>query len=103
MDHFHYREGRLAAEEVPIDSVAEALGTPFYCYAAATMERHFRVFSGAFDDRNSLICYAVKANSNIAVITPDETALERRSEVMSRILLRCALRPPRVRNDRAAW
>ena len=68
MDHFHYREGRLAAEEVPLDSIAEVLGTPFYCYAAATMERHFRVFSEAFGDRNSLICYAVKANSNIAVI-----------------------------------
>ena len=68
MDHFHYREGRLAAEEVLLDSIAEALGTPFYCYAAATMERNFRVFSEAFGDGNPLICYAVKANSNIAVI-----------------------------------
>jgi diaminopimelate decarboxylase len=68
MDHFHYRDGRLAAEEVPVERIAEALGTPFYCYAAATIERHFRVFSEAFGDTDPLICYAVKANSNIAVI-----------------------------------
>ena len=68
MDHFLYREGRLAAEEVPIERIAEALGTPFYCYAVATIERNFRVFSGAFGDTDPLICYAVKANSNIAVI-----------------------------------
>ena len=48
MDHFQYREGRLAAEEVSLDGIADGLGTPFYCYASATIERHFRVFSGAF-------------------------------------------------------
>jgi diaminopimelate decarboxylase len=68
MDHFQYRDGRLAAEEVHLERIAEALGTPFYCYAAATIERHFRVFSEALGDGDSLICYAVKANSNIAVI-----------------------------------
>ena len=68
MDHFQYRDGRLAAEDVPVERIADSLGTPFYCYAAATIERHYRVFSEAFGDTDSLICYAVKANSNIAVI-----------------------------------
>ena len=68
MDHFQYLDGRLAADEVPVERIAESLGTPFYCYAAATIERHFHVFSGAFGDTDPLICYAVKANSNIAVI-----------------------------------
>ncbi len=68
MDHFQYREGRLAAEEVSLDGIADGLGTPFYCYASATIERHFRVFSGAFGGSGPLICYAVKANSNIAVV-----------------------------------
>jgi diaminopimelate decarboxylase len=68
MHHFAYRNGVLHAEAVNLASLAEAVGTPFYCYSTATLERHYRVFAGAFDDVPSLVCYAVKANSNQAVI-----------------------------------
>ncbi|MEO1293711.1 MAG: diaminopimelate decarboxylase, partial [Pseudomonadota bacterium] len=68
MDHFLYRGGRLHAEDVAIDDIAAAVGTPFYCYSTATLERHFRVFEEALSGLNHTICYAVKANSNIAVI-----------------------------------
>ncbi|MEP3247913.1 MAG: diaminopimelate decarboxylase [Sneathiella sp.] len=68
MDHFEYRNGELYAEDLPIARIAEEVGTPFYCYSTATLERHYKVFSGAFDGVNSLVCYAVKANSNLAVI-----------------------------------
>ena len=68
MDHFQYRDGRLCAEAVPLARIAEEVGTPFYCYATATIERHYRVFADAFAGLDVTICYAVKANSNIAVI-----------------------------------
>jgi diaminopimelate decarboxylase len=68
MHHFAYRNGVLHAEAVNLASLAQAVGTPFYCYSAATLERHYRVFAGAFADVPSLVCYAVKANSNQAVI-----------------------------------
>lgn len=68
MDHFDYKNGALAAEDVPITEIAEAVGTPFYCYSSATIERHFRVFEEALTGLSATICYAVKANSNIAVI-----------------------------------
>ena len=68
MNHFEYRDGVLYAEGVPVPAIAEAVGTPFYCYSTATLERHYNVFSGAFDDIPSLVCYAMKANSNQAVI-----------------------------------
>jgi diaminopimelate decarboxylase len=68
MHHFDYRDGTLHAEAVNLASVANAVGTPFYCYSTATLERHYRVFAGAFSDVPSLVCYAVKANSNQAVI-----------------------------------
>lgn len=68
MDHFSYRDGELYAEDLPIAKIAEEVGTPFYCYSTATLERHYKVFSGAFEGVNSLVCYAVKANSNLAVI-----------------------------------
>ena len=68
MHHFAYRDGVLHAEAVNLASLAEAVGTPFYCYSTATLERHYRVFAGAFADVPSLVCYAVKANSNQAVI-----------------------------------
>ncbi|HEX2653425.1 MAG TPA: diaminopimelate decarboxylase [Xanthobacteraceae bacterium] len=68
MHHFAYRDGVLHAEAVNITALAEAVGTPFYCYSTATLERHYRVFSEAFADVPSLVCYAVKANSNQAVI-----------------------------------
>src|ERR1700758_1596042 len=68
MHHFVYRNGVLHAEAVNLASLAEAVGTPFYCYSTATLERHYRVFAGAFADVRALVCYALKANSNQAVI-----------------------------------
>jgi diaminopimelate decarboxylase len=68
MHHFAYRDGVLHAEAVNLASLAQAVGTPFYCYSTATLERHYRVFASAFADVPSLVCYAVKANSNQAVI-----------------------------------
>ena len=68
MDHFTYKKGELYAEDVPLRAIAETVGTPFYCYSTATLERHYKVFSGAFDGANALVCYALKANSNLAVI-----------------------------------
>ncbi len=68
MHHFAYRDGVLHAEGVSLPSIAEAVGTPFYCYSTATLERHYRVFSEAFADVDSLVCYAMKANSNQSVL-----------------------------------
>ena len=68
MHHFDYRHGVLHAEAVNLVDLAQAVGTPFYCYSTATLERHYRVFAGAFADVPSLVCYSVKANSNQAVI-----------------------------------
>ncbi|QDM25494.1 diaminopimelate decarboxylase [Tardiphaga sp. vice304] len=68
MRHFDYRDGVLHAEGVDVAAMAEAVGTPFYCYSTATLERHFRVFSEAFSDVKSVVCYAMKANSNQSVL-----------------------------------
>ncbi len=68
MDHFHYREGRLFAEEVDLAAVAAAYSTPCYVYSRATIERHWRAFDDALAGRKHLVCYAVKANSNLAVL-----------------------------------
>jgi diaminopimelate decarboxylase len=68
MNHFDYRNGVLHAEAVNLSELAEAVGTPFYCYSTATLERHYRVFSGAFADRKAVVCYAMKANSNQSVL-----------------------------------
>jgi diaminopimelate decarboxylase len=68
MHHFAYRDGVLYAEAVSLDTLAGAVGTPFYCYSTATLERHYKVFAGAFADVDALVCYAMKANSNQAVI-----------------------------------
>ena len=68
MHHFDYRGGELHAEDVNLTSLAQTVGTPFYCYATATIERHYRVFAEAFEDVDALVCYSVKANSNQAVI-----------------------------------
>jgi diaminopimelate decarboxylase len=68
MHHFAYRHGVLHAEDIDLIALANAVGTPFYCYASATLERHYRVFAQAFADVDALICYAMKANSNQAVI-----------------------------------
>ena len=68
MNHFDFRDGQLHAEDVAIRAIAEEIGTPFYCYSTATLERHYRVFAEAFADIDALVCYALKANSNQAVI-----------------------------------
>ncbi|MEJ8574897.1 diaminopimelate decarboxylase [Microbaculum marinum] len=69
MHHFGYRGGVLHAEDVPVADIARSVGTPFYCYSTATLERHYRVFAEALAGFPSLICYAMKANSNQAVLT----------------------------------
>ena len=68
MDHFSYRDGRLFAEDVPVEAIAAAVGTPFYCYSSATLERHYTVFAKALAPVDALVCYAMKANSNQAVL-----------------------------------
>ncbi|TFF18756.1 diaminopimelate decarboxylase [Jiella endophytica] len=68
MNHFEFKDGRLHAEEVGIETIAAEIGTPFYCYSTATLSRHYQVFAGAFSDIDALVCYAVKANSNQAVL-----------------------------------
>src|SRR6478752_7475023 len=68
MHHFDYRDGVMHAEAVSLDALAAAVGTPFYCYSTATLARHYRVFAGAFADVPALVCYAMKANSNQAVV-----------------------------------
>ena len=68
MHHFAYREGVLHAEGVDLRRLADEVGTPFYCYSTATLERHYRVFAEAFADTDALVCYAMKANSNQAVL-----------------------------------
>lgn len=69
MNHFQYLDGILHAEDVSILDIAKTVGTPFYCYSTATLERHYNVFSNAFSQIDSMICYAMKANSNQAVLT----------------------------------
>ena len=68
MDHFIYRNGVLHAEDVAITEIAASVGTPFYVYSQATLTRHFRVFDEALNGLKHLICYAMKANSNIAIL-----------------------------------
>ena len=68
MDHFLYRDGELHAEDVPLRRIAASVGTPFYVYSSATLARHLRVFDEALAGMPHLICYAMKANSNQAVI-----------------------------------
>jgi diaminopimelate decarboxylase len=68
MDHFNYRDGELCAENVPLASIAKRFGTPAYVYSRATLERHYRAFDEAFAGVPHQVCYAVKANSNIAVL-----------------------------------
>lgn len=68
MNHFEYRNGVLHAEDVSIEAIAAAVGTPFYCYSTATLTRHFNVFRQAFAGLDAMVCYALKANSNQAVL-----------------------------------
>ena len=67
MNHFQYKDGVLCAEDVRLDLLAEAAGTPFYCYSSATLARHYKVFAGALPP-GSLIAFSVKANGNLAVL-----------------------------------
>jgi diaminopimelate decarboxylase len=68
MHHFHYKSGVLHAEDISLASLADAVGTPFYCYSSAALERRYREFAAAFAGQIATICYAVKANPNLAVI-----------------------------------
>ena len=68
MNHFDFKDGALHAEDVALADIAEAVGTPFYCYSTATIERHYRVFADAFADVSATVCYSLKANSNLAVV-----------------------------------
>ena len=68
MDHFLYRDGRLYAEDVDLEALAATYGTPAYVYSRATLTRHFQVMTAALGDQPHLICYAVKANANLAVL-----------------------------------
>ena len=68
MDYFNYRNNELYAEDVPVQDICHQYGSPFYVYSRATLERHWLAFDRAFGDHAHLICYAVKANSNIALL-----------------------------------
>lgn len=68
MHHFSYRQGSLHAEDIDLRQLADEVGTPFYCYSSATLERHYHVLAEAFADTDALVCYAMKANSNQAVL-----------------------------------
>lgn len=68
MDHFNYRDGELYAEDVPVSSIAERFGTPAYVYSRAALEQHYKAYDDALKGRKLLVCYAVKANSNLAVL-----------------------------------
>jgi diaminopimelate decarboxylase len=68
MDHFLYRDGALHAEDVPLSEIAASVGTPFYVYSTATLERHFKLFDDALEGTEHLVCYAMKAASNQAIL-----------------------------------
>ena len=68
MDHFNYRNGQLYAENVSVGEIAASVGTPFYVYSTATLERHFKLFDDALDGMDHCICYAMKAASNQAIL-----------------------------------
>ncbi len=68
MDHFTYKDGELFVEDVALRAIAAQVGTPFYCYSTATMIRHFQVFRDSLDGLDVMVCYAMKANGNMAVL-----------------------------------
>lgn len=68
MDHFQFQDGQLFAEQVPLDRIAKQVGTPCYVYSRATLERHWHAFNNAFGDYPHMVCYAVKANGNLAIL-----------------------------------
>ncbi|WP_237153403.1 diaminopimelate decarboxylase [Oryzibacter oryziterrae] len=90
MHHFHYRDGELHAEGVAVAAIAAAVGTPVYIYSAATLRRHYEVFAGAFKGLKAEVFYAMKANSNQAVIRT-LAALGAGADVVSEGELRRAL------------
>src|SRR4030095_5812498 len=68
MNHFHYRNREMFAEEVPLKRIAHEVGTPAYIYSLATLKRHYRVFDEAFAKVPHIVCFSVKANSNLALL-----------------------------------
>ena len=68
MHHFEYKDGELRAEDVSLTRLAEEVGTPFYAYSHETLTRHFRVFDEAFASVPHLVCFAMKSNSNLAIL-----------------------------------
>jgi diaminopimelate decarboxylase len=68
MHHFHYKNGEMYGEEVPVAAIAEAVGTPFYLYAHATLTQHFKAFDGAFEGVDHLTCFSMKSNGNLAIL-----------------------------------
>lgn len=68
MDYFNYKNGKLFAEDVDVQHLSKKVGTPFYCYSKATLERHYNVFNDALKGLDTVIHFAVKANSNIAIL-----------------------------------
>ncbi|MEM8979412.1 MAG: diaminopimelate decarboxylase [Pseudomonadota bacterium] len=68
MDHFLYKDGHLHAEDVPLSEIARSVGTPFYCYSSATLLRHYTLFDQALEGMDHLVCYAMKASSNQAIL-----------------------------------
>ena len=68
MTQFHYRNGTLHVENVDLRMIVAEVGTPFYCYSTAELERNYKIFAGAFHGTDALVCYAMKANSNQAVL-----------------------------------
>src|SRR3990172_9173425 len=68
MDYFRYEGGRLLCEDVPLEDIAREVGTPVYVYSMGTLARHFKVFDEAFAEIPHMVCFAMKANSNMAVV-----------------------------------
>ena len=68
MNHFEYRNGEMFAEQVPLKRIAQEVGTPAYVYSLATLKRHFKVFDQAFAKVRHIVCFSVKANSNLALL-----------------------------------
>jgi diaminopimelate decarboxylase len=91
MSFFAYHDGQLHAEQVPLARIAERVGTPFYCYSSGALTAAYRDFAAAFADQPATICYALKANSNLAVVAT-LAALGARADVVSEGELRRALR-----------
>ncbi|MEI6326221.1 MAG: diaminopimelate decarboxylase, partial [Gemmataceae bacterium] len=68
MDHFHYKSGKLFCDQVPVQELAEAYGTPLYVYSAATLVHHLKQIQDAFKEVDPLICYSVKTNGNLSIL-----------------------------------